>query len=74
MYEEILNKLTQIENQLKELTNNYNEAPEKATIKNIDILGRVTVPKSIRKKYEIEDGGAAKVYEQNGKIIMEILK
>lgn len=74
----IINKLNDIEKAIKELKNesaaNCGDI-QGATNKNIDVLGRITIPKSIRRKYQIEDGAAAKVYDDNnGKIIIEILK
>ena len=57
---------------LEKLSQNYN-IDSKPVIKNIDILGRITIPKPIRLKYGIEDGGAAKVYESGNKIIIEII-
>lgn len=74
----IINKLNNIEKAIKELkaepAANCGNIQD-ATNKNIDVLGRITIPKSIRRKYQIEDGATAKVYDDNnGKIIIEILK
>lgn len=66
----ILSKLDEI---AKKLNNDYT-VDSKPVIKNIDMLGRITIPKSIRLKHNIEDGGAAKVYESGNKIIIEIVK
>ena len=66
----ILEKLDLI---IDKLNNDYT-IDSKPVIKNIDMLGRITIPKSIRLKHNIEDGGAAKVYESGNKIIIEIVK
>ena len=58
---------------INKLDNNYS-VDSKPIVKNIDVLGRITIPKSIRLKYNIENGAAAKVYESGNKIIIEILE
>lgn len=66
----ILEKLDLI---IDKLNNDY-AVDSKPVMKNIDMLGRITIPKPIRLKYNIEDGGAAKVYESGNKIIIEIIE
>ena len=66
----ILEKLDLI---IDKLNNDYT-IDSKPVIKNIDMLGRITIPKSIRLKHNIEDGGAAKIYESGNKIIIEIVE
>ena len=71
MDREIIDKLDLI---LEKLNSENFCAGEKPIVKNIDMLGRITIPKSIRVKYGIEDGGSAKLYESGNKIIIEIIK
>lgn len=72
MDREIINKLDLILEKLD--SENFCAGAEKPIVKNIDMLGRITIPKSIRVKYGIEDGGSAKLYESGNKIIIEIIK
>ena len=65
----ILNKLDTI---INKLDNNY-AVDSKPIVKNIDMLGRITIPKPISLKYGIEEGGSAKIYESGNKIIIEII-
>ena len=68
----ILDKIDYIKDALEGNITQFNDS--NAVIKNIDALGRITIPKAIRRKFGIEDGAAAKVYELNNKIIIEIVK
>jgi AbrB family looped-hinge helix DNA binding protein len=36
--------------------------------------GQVTIPAKIRRKYKIEENSKVKIFEENGKIIIEKLK
>ncbi len=70
--EDIIKKLDSIKNiQIEE---NYTIDASKMVIKNIDTLGRITIPKNIRRNFDLLDGGAARIYESNGKIIIEPIK
>lgn len=70
--EDIIKKLDFIKN--IQVAEDYNIDTSNMVIKNIDTLGRITIPKNIRRNFELLDGGAARVYENNGKIIIEPIK
>ena len=74
--EDIIKKLDFIKNFIKniQVTEDYNIDTSNMVIKNIDTLGRITIPKNIRRNFELLDGGAARVYENNCKIIIEPIK
>lgn len=55
------------------LTQSRGEIKTQGVEKTIDGLGRITIPKSIRKELGIEEGATAKVYRNNNKIILEII-
>lgn len=70
--EDIIKKLDFIKNfQVEE---DYTTDASNMVVKNIDTLGRITIPKNIRRNFDLLDGGAARVYESNGKIIIEPIK
>lgn len=66
--EEKIDKILEI------LQNNKSNQSLNSQIKNIDVLGRVTIPKNIRRDLDIQDGAEVAVYTDNNKIILEILK
>lgn len=68
----ILNEVEYIKNAIESNSTDFNNRD--SVVKKIDNLGRITIPKAIRRQFKIEDGGAAKIYENNGKIIIEITK
>ena len=39
-------------------------------VRKIDELGRVVIPKEIRKKYKMNEGDNVEIYTENGKVIL----
>lgn len=73
-----INEFLEINRKLDLILANQSVEPSNTTpatqVKNIDSLGRVTIPKNIRRDLDIQDGAEVGISYQGNKIILEILK
>ena len=46
----------------------------KGIVRKVEDVGRVVLPKELRKSFNINDGTSVDIYPENGRIVLEVVK